>query len=331
MRLVALLAKAVRGGKPVFTVEISPPENYRALSGTAETLELLKGLGLAGIAVTNNTGGGWRLSPLVVAGQVRRLLVDVPVVVHITARDEGSTRTIYEHLDRMQAMGVPDLLVLRGDPTPGGSRQADAYKFTTVELVAIMREYIERCGYSIDILVAGHPEYPPAALAKHAQYQRAKIERGAGAIIANIVLVPETYSRYLDALAARGIGVPVLPSVIPPVSARRCRFLREKIHVPLPAGLEEKLERLSREEAARLGRETAVRIALELLERGAPGINFNVIFPSDAEHVREILRELRGYGTIWEKYLIEPAEVEYLEEIRGRLAVRAGGEHTAWP
>jgi methylenetetrahydrofolate reductase (NADPH) len=316
MSLSQILRQKSRKGERVFSVEISPPMKYPDLVKTGEMVEALKDLDLDGIALTNNTGGSFKLNPLAVVETVRAVLRTIPIIVHITARDEGSARTVYTHLDEMMIKNVSDVLIIRGDPSPTNSKQTDAYKFTTLELVNLMGDYCQDRQYSVDLFVAGHPEFPAPTLAKHMHYQRSKIEAGAVGIIANIVTAPEAYSRYVDAARSDGIDVPIVASVIPMTSLARCEFLEKQLHIPVPDAVRAALRDLSKEDAMKVGIDLSAQVAEELLQDGAPGINFNVIFPRDAESVKEILRRVRGYGTIWEKYQIEEEEIEYYEYLK---------------
>ncbi|GBC77218.1 5,10-methylenetetrahydrofolate reductase [bacterium HR08] len=322
MALLGILRAKAEAGERTFTVEISPPVNYKTIVKTSEMVHALRDFDIAGIAVTNSTGGSFRMNPLAVVEAIRAWRPETPIVIHLTARDEGSVRSVYSRADEMNRRAVSDVLVLRGDPTPHRSREVDAFKFSTVELVQLIREYRDEQGYAIDIFVAGHPEYPSHALAKHMAYQRRKIEAGAQGIIANIITDPANYARYAEAALAHGIAVPILPSVIPLTSARRCLFLHTSLHIPVPREIVERLERArNKEEAARIGLEITIEIVERLLSDGAPGVNFNLIFPQDIASVADILRAVRGHATIWEKYKIEdPEEIEYYSQLRGRLS-----------
>jgi methylenetetrahydrofolate reductase (NADPH) len=317
MSLAGVLQRKQRQGEKIFSVEISPPINYPGLVKTGEVVEALMDLDLDGIALTNNTGGSFKLNPLAVVETVQAVLRTIPIIVHITSRDEGSVRTVYTHIDNMTLNGVSDVLVIRGDPSPTNSRQTDAYKFSTVELVKWMSEYSAQQRYSLDIFIAGHPEWQ-TTLTKHMLYQRRKIENGAHGIIANIVTAPDNYSRYVEAARAHQIEVPILPSVIPLTSLARCDFLEKQLHIPIPGTVKERLSRATNKEDARqIGIELSGDIADEVLKRGAPGVNFNVIFPQDVKSVKELLRRVRGYSTIWEKYQIEdPEEIDYFKCLR---------------
>jgi len=304
-------------GERVFTVEISPPATYTTMVKTSEIVRSLKDLDIDGIAVTNSTGGSFRLNPLAVVDTIRAWLPDIPILIHLTSRDEGSVRSLYTHIGEMGQKRVSDVLVLRGDPTPGHSTETDAYKFTTVELVGLIAAYCRGNGQAVDIFVAGHPEYPSASLGKHLAYQKRKIDQGAQGIIANIVTDALRYGRYVAAARAVGVGVPIVPSLIPLTSLRRCHFLESRLHVPVPEAIKRRLERVPPDDARQVGVEMTIAIALKLLAEGAPGINFNVIFPHDVTSVAEILRAVRGHATIWEKYQIEdPEEIDYYDGLR---------------
>lgn len=141
MGLLSVLHKKQLAGDKVFTIEITPPKNIDSIAKTVEILDILKDMDLHGLAITNNTGGSFKLNPLDILVYIRRMLGSIPCIVHITSRDEGSVRSIYEHLLKMDLSGVSDILVLRGDPTPGHSKTTDAYKYPTAEMVRIIHEY----------------------------------------------------------------------------------------------------------------------------------------------------------------------------------------------
>jgi methylenetetrahydrofolate reductase (NADPH) len=327
MALISILEKFQQQKQPIFTVEISPPVHFNGILKTRETLDILKDLDLQGLAVTNNTGGSFKLNPLSIAREIRQFVPQIPIIVHLTARDEGSARSLYEHLANMEKYHISDLLVIRGDPTPGASKSVDSYRYFTYELVQLMSQY--RSGLlldgsqtgrqvSLDILIAGHPEFPEAQLSKHFSFQKKKVDCGAAGIICNIVNEPHRYTVYADMARQAGIELPMIPSVIPLNSYKRVQFLEERIHVGVPAHIRTRLETLPKEDVLRFAVDQATLIAEELLDRGAPGINFNVIFKHDAQAVREVLLNLRGYATLWEKYGLEPGDEDYYEILKNR-------------
>ena len=300
--LQALAAKAQRG-EPVFTAEISPPRLYLEIDRIVGIARRLRALGLDAIAVTNSTGGSYKFSPWAIVEDVQRAMSHIPLIIHLTARDEGSVRSVYYHLHEMSLKGVRDVLIIRGDPSPGNSKVLDSYRFTTSELVDMVAGYRRgilldgSCSEplpTLDIFVAAHPEYPERVLEKHFRFLRRKIECGAGGLISNIVTDADAFFRYRDRARAAGVEVPILPSLLPLNSLRRCDFLSAQLHIPVPAAALERLRGVDRESAQRIGLDDMVAKIERLVAGGASGMNFNIVVPGDAEVIVEALHAFRA-------------------------------------
>ncbi len=227
----------------------------------------------------------------------------LPLIIHLTARDEGSARSVYYHLHEMALKGVRDVLIIRGDPSPGNSTLLDSYRFTTSELVRMVAGYRRgtlidgsQCEPlpNLDILVAAHPEFPDRALDKHFVFLKRKIDAGADGMITNIVTDTDAFFRYRDRAQAAGIRQPIIPSLLPLNSLRRCEFLAGQLHIPVPAALAERLRGADRDTARRIGLDDMVAALHRLVAGGAPGANFNIVVPSDAEVIVEALKAFRG-------------------------------------
>jgi methylenetetrahydrofolate reductase (NADPH) len=303
MSLLGIIAAKAQRGEPVFTAEISPPRLYLEIDRIVGIARQLRALGLDAIAVTNSTGGSYKFSPWAIVDDIQRAMGHVPLIIHLTARDEGSARSVYYHLHEMSLKGVRDVLIIRGDPSPGNSKLLDSYRFTTSELVDMAAGY--RRGTlidgshceplpNLDIFVAAHPEFPDQALEKHFGFVKRKIDAGADGLIANIVTHADAFFHYRDRAHAAGIRQPIIPSVLPLNSLRRCAFLAERLHIPVPAAMVERLRDADRENAQRLGLDDLVDKLQRLIAGGAPGANFNIVVPSDAGAVVEAVRAFRG-------------------------------------
>ncbi len=302
MALLSIAAAKAQRGEPIFTAEISPPRLYLEIDRIVGIARRLRALGLDAIAVTNSTGGSYKFSPWAIVEDIQRTMGHVPLIIHLTARDEGSARSVYYHLHEMALKGVRDVLIIRGDPSPGQSKLLDSYRFTTSELVRLVDGY--RRGRlldgsesevlpNLDVFVAAHPEYPSTALDKHFRFLRAKLDAGADAMIANIVTDTDAFFRYRDRARAAGIERPVIPSLLPLNSARRCAFLVEQLHIPVPASTVARLHDADRDDGHRFALEDMVGKLERLIAGGAPGANFNIIVPGDAETIVAALAAFR--------------------------------------
>ncbi|MBI3783548.1 MAG: methylenetetrahydrofolate reductase [Deltaproteobacteria bacterium] len=169
MALLGILSTKAARGEVVFTAEISPPRLYLEIDRIVGIARRLRALGLDAIAVTNSTGSSYKFSPWAIVEDVQRAMAHVPLIIHLTARDEGSARSVYYHLHEMSLKGVRDVLIIRGDPSAGNSKLLDSYRFTTFDLVEMVDGYrrgtlvdgsVSEPLANLDVLVAAHPEFP---------------------------------------------------------------------------------------------------------------------------------------------------------------------------
>ncbi len=285
----------------LLTAEISPPRLYQEMDRIVGIARRLRALGLDAIAVTNSTGGSYKFSPWAIVEDIQRAMSHVPLIIHLTARDEGSARSVYYHLHEMSLKGVRDVLIIRGDPSPGNSKLFDSYRFTTTQLTEMVAGYgagrlldgsDSEPLRDLDIFAAAHPEYPERALGKHFDFLKRKIEAGTNALISNIVTDIDSFGRYRDQADKSGIKVPIFPSLLPLASVRRCEFLAEELRIPVPAAIIEGLRGKDRDSAHAIGVD-GMRHSLERLRRlGVRAANFNVILPSDADAVVEVVGQM---------------------------------------
>jgi methylenetetrahydrofolate reductase (NADPH) len=303
MALLGIIGAKAQRGEQVFTAEISPPRLYLEIDRIVGIARQLRALGLDAIAVTNSTGGSYKFSPWAIVEDIQRAMGHVPLIIHLTARDEGSARSVYYHLHEMALKGVRDVLIIRGDPSPGNSKLLDSYRFTTSALVHMVAGYRRgtlidgsQCEPppNLDIFVAAHPEFPDQALDTHLVFLKRKMDAGADGMIANIVTDADAFFRYRDRAAGAGIRQPIIPSLLPLNSSRRCAFLAEQLHIPVPPALAERLRTADRDTSRRIGLDDMVTKLQRLVAGGAPGANFNIVVPSDAEVVVEALKAFRG-------------------------------------
>lgn len=303
MSLLNIIAAQAQRGAQVFTAEISPPRLYLEIDRIVGIARRLRAVGLDAIAVTNSTGGSYKFSPWAIVEDIQRAMGHVPLIIHLTARDEGSARSVYYHLHEMSLKGVRDVLIIRGDPSPGNSKLLDSYRFTTSELVRMVDGY--RRGTlldgsrseplpNLDIFVAAHPEYPDSALEKHLRFLRRKVDAGADGMISNIVTDTDAFFRYRDRARAAGIEPPILPSLLPLNSARRCAFLIENLHISVPQATVDRLRAADQNSAQAFGLDDMVGKIDRLIAGGAPGANFNIIVPSDADAIVAAMQAYRG-------------------------------------
>jgi methylenetetrahydrofolate reductase (NADPH) len=212
-------------------------------------------------------------------------------MAHLTCvnatRDE-----IRDYLQDARARGIRNVLALRGDP-PGGvgefKKTEGGFEFS-YQLVQFIREI---GGFSIG--VAGFPEGHIACKeGKYVDWQRLKhkIDQAADFVITQLFFDNCDYFEFRDHLAKLGVTVPLIPGIIPILSAAQIKKFTALCGAALPVSLLAELEKLgdNDEAAIECGIEYASRQCEELLREGAPGIHFYTL--NKARSTTQILKNL---------------------------------------
>ncbi|MGA2807996.1 MAG: methylenetetrahydrofolate reductase [NAD(P)H] [Terracidiphilus sp.] len=202
----------------------------------------------------------------------------VEAVPHLTC--VGSTREhIAAQLDRYRTAGVKRIVALRGDlPATAMSPAAPGEFHYANELVRFIRE---THGDAFKIEVAAYPEMHPQATCPGADFDnfRMKVEAGADGALTQLFYNADAYFDFMDRCSKAGIGIPVVPGIMPITSyANTLRFCTG-CGADLPRWVRLRLEQLEDDTAALLdfGLDVVTRLCETLLRNGAPGLHFYTI------------------------------------------------------
>jgi methylenetetrahydrofolate reductase (NADPH) len=190
--------------------------------------------------------------------------------VNATREDTASV------LEQAQALGITNILALRGDP-PGGVgdfEKTDGGFEYSYELVRFIKDM---GGFSIG--VAGFPEgHIACAEGKYADWQhlKHKIDQGADFVITQLFFSNRDYFEFRDYLTNLGVSVPLVPGIIPILTGAQIKRFVAMCGADLPAELVSELDKLgdNDEAVSQFGIDYATRQCEELLREGAPGLHF---------------------------------------------------------
>jgi methylenetetrahydrofolate reductase (NADPH) len=286
MKISALLAS----GKRSFSFEFFPPKTDEDAAQLMKTAEALRTLDPSYISVTWGAGGGTRRKTLdLVAGIKAKLGVET--MAHLTC--VGVSRSeIDAVLDEVAVKGLENILALRGDPPkgqdaftphPDGFRHAD-------ELVTHIRARRPFClgvaGYP-----EGHPETPDKA--RDLENLKRKVDAGADFVVTQLFFDNDDYFRFVERARRSGIGVPIVPGLMPVTNVAQLRRFTAMCGARIPDTLSRVLEPLQEDPEAvvRAGIEYGLRQAEGLLKGGAPGVHFYTL--NRSRSTAEILKHLR--------------------------------------
>ncbi len=277
--------------RPVFSFEFFPPKTDDGQRNLEGTLEVLKDDTPDFVSVTYGAGGTTRGRTVEITKWLKQNL-GIEAMAHLSLVGESEERLV-EILEELQAVGIENVLALRGDP-PRGETEWKPHPGGLHYSVELIRLIKERFDFSIG--AACFPEVHPEAPDRETdlRYAREKVEAGAGFLVTQLFLDNEIYFEFVEAARDAGIGVPIIPGIMPITNLSQIKTITGMCGATIPAELERELEgRADDPEAVvELGVAYATLQCSDLLARGAPGIHFYTLNKSPA--TRAILAALRA-------------------------------------
>ena len=255
------------------SVEFFPPKTDKGEENLFNEIEIIKRLNPAFCSVTYGAGGSTREKTVELVDRIHRESC-LEVMCHLTVvgQSKDEARSI---LKKLKHKGIENLIALSGDP-PQGMADWRPHPDGFHHAVELVREAVALGGFSV--AVAGFPEVHPRAVSRAAdlKYLKDKIDAGAVAIITQLFFDNDDYYRYVEDVRKLGITVPIVPGVLPILSAPQVRRFTALCCAKIPAPLERELAKVENDDdaAVQLGIEYASRQCEALIKFGAPGIHF---------------------------------------------------------
>jgi len=265
-------------GRPVFSFEFFPPKTDAGFKSLYRTIEHLKPLGPDFVSVTWGAGGSTRRKTVELVIQIQRELA-ITAMAHLSCI--GSTPTqLSETLNRLERGEVANILALGGDRPDGYEPPSGAFTYAN-ELAAYIAS-----GWNFDIGGACYPETHPRAPSAEVDLENLvrKARTGLKILITQLFFDNSYYFSFVSRARAAGIEQPIVPGIMPIISASNFRHIVTMCGTQIPQALKEKLHRVEDDDAETLevGVEWATRQCRELLESGVPGIHFYTMNKSPA-------------------------------------------------
>jgi methylenetetrahydrofolate reductase (NADPH) len=280
------------GSRPVFSFEFFPPKSDAGYRTLFRTIEELKQLSPAFVSMTSHARGANRPLMIELVGRIQKEL-GITAVAHLPCSGQ-SRATLHEALEALAAQGIVNLMALGGDPAsddPEWQPAPDGFFFAN-ELVSYVREH-----FDFTMGSGCYPEKHHRAPSFEIDIEnlKRKVDAGVEVLFTQLFLDNAHYFRFVDRVRAAGIEVPIIPGLMPMVSAQNLkRAMGFSPGSETPAELERSLADAvgDKERSLDIGVEWATLQSQELLERGAPGIHFYTLNQSPAtRRVRQNLGE----------------------------------------
>ena len=280
---------AIRATK--YSFEFFPPKDQAGEERLWAAMSALEPIAPDFISVTYGAGGSTRDRTIRITSEITER-TSIPTVAHLTC--VGSTRgELIEILQKYKEAGINSILALRGDPTGGPSAPwvptvgGFSHADQLVELA------MEVGGFEVG--VAAFPDGHPASkgdLAKDVEVLIRKESLGATFATTQFFFEAKSYQRLVEALAAKGSSLPIIPGILPVTNVKQLVRMSELSGTEIPAKILERFSAIEADQEAvqKLGIEIATDLCEQLLELGVPGLHFYTMNTSSA--TLEIYRKL---------------------------------------
>src|SRR5262249_11134566 len=151
-------------------------------------------------------------------------------------------------------------------PHPGGYENGAA-------LVAGIKRIAD-----LEVSVSAYPEKHPDSPTVEADIDmlKAKVDAGASRSMTQFFFENDCYFRYLDRVRARGIGIPIVPGILPVQNFKQTKNFAERCGASVPRWLADRFDGLDDDVATRklIAAAVAAEQVLDLVKRGVTDFHF---------------------------------------------------------
>lgn len=257
-------------GKPKISFEVFPPkggeEQYPALF---EELNLLKKYKPELVSLTWGAGGNNNNSMLLV--KTLRHDLDLNVMAHFTCIC-NSRESVENHIKDIESLGIQNVLALRGDEPKDLKVCHTDFRYAN-ELVSFIKSATD-----LSVGVAGYPEGHIEApdLKTDIENLKRKIDCGGEAVFTQLFFDNDKFFSFMDKICHVGITVPVIPGIMPVISAKQVQKMTSMARVSVPSALKSKIEKYADnpDDMKKLGIDYASEQCQKLIDAGVEGLHF---------------------------------------------------------
>jgi len=281
--------------KPTVSFELFPARSEKAAANLEKAIEALAALEPDFVSVTFGAGGSTREGSRQLVEKLKHEK-GLEIIAYFACYGLGPD-DIRSVLDAYQALGVENLLAVRGDVPHDGDFEPHPDSLTHAsDLVAFVKPEYDFC-----LGVAGYPEGHIDAHSKEKdlEFLKQKVDLGADYIITNYTYDNRHFFDFVDRCHTAGIKVPILPGVMPIYSVKMMEMLAGLCGAKITDEIRTGIAALPEDDKQALlefGIEFAVLQCAELLEAGVPGLH---IYTMDRSKSSEgTIRRLRDQGLL---------------------------------
>lgn len=249
---LAALVDATAAARPLVSApsgltvsfEFFPPKTEKMHETLWQSIRRLAPLNPAFMSVTYGAGGGTRERTHATVTEIQKE-TGIPAAAHLTC--VAATREEIDGIARAYwDAGIRHIVALRGDPPPkadgtgglgglGYEPHPGGYAYAS-DLVAGLKRVAD-----FEISVACFPEVHPEAPSAQIDLDnlKRKVDAGASRAISQFFFDPDAFLRFRDKAAAAGIGIPMVPGIMPIMNYAKATEMGRKCNCSVPDWMED--------------------------------------------------------------------------------------------
>ena len=278
--------------KRTLSFEVFPPKKgAEEIPELLETVSRLKELGPDFISVTYGAGGTNAREATAVSGHIKAMGVEP--LAHITG-GPSSPSDVERVVKELSDYGVENVLALRGDRPNGFSEEYCKYFPHATDLLEFLGD---RFCLGAAYYPEGHTECE--TLRDDIVNLRKKQDAGAKFLITQIFYDNSYYYRLLHEAGKMGVTVPIIPGIMPLISAKNIARIKTMCGSTIPLDFRNMIESFSKNPLVmrEIGINYAVYQIIDLIAKGAPGIHLYIMNRADTAaeicgRLKNVLNEL---------------------------------------
>lgn len=206
----------IMGTRPSLSFEVFPPKKFENLAAVKRVVMDIASLKPGYMSVTYGAGGSTDAYTPDIASLVESM--GVTSLAHLTCVGSDRER-VRLMLERLRAIGVENILALRGD-IPQGMEKSDLIYHYASELVDDIQAFGGFC-----VGGACYPEGHPESESREADIEnmKKKIDAGCEFLTTQMFFDNAIMYDYIERLGRAGINLPVVPGIMPVTNANQIR------------------------------------------------------------------------------------------------------------
>ena len=269
--------------KVQISFEVYPPRKPEAMGELQEAIEKFSSIGAKFISVTFGAGGSETKNSLEVLRYIKDHSNSTPLA-HLTCVGT-SKEQVGSIVEEFREQGIIDFLALRGDLPQSGLLPHGALERAD-QLVSLIAETRTSGKIAVAAFPNGHPESHDSR--RDIDALLAKQAAGADFAITQLFFYASDYFDFIDLARSRGLTIPVIPGIMPIISAKRLQRVLDLTEEKEPTELAQALQSMEPGAAREAGINWAANLVSELVSGGVQAVHLYAF--NEHKNVTETLR-----------------------------------------